>query len=944
MGRSRACRPTTLAVLALGLLLACACTPPLVLQAPLRFFALGLPQTAAPADTDGKAVYGVYRSVRLLLEDRPQKHTHTITGDMDQGQLLEPGHRLGMVFNAPRGFSGVAVSLSRAGPGPTNVRLTLRRGGRQGAVVAMRDLANIPQRGWAEVPAAGELAGTYYVELDNASGQGLYWRGNDITPNTNLWQGFRERAVPFRLPQTLAGIPSFDNGSYSILVNTPVERIFVLGGRSTYDNGIAAWGDYEALGDTTDRQFIGDKSGEMEVIYTDGSKDVAPLMFGLNQWWWKHWGDVASGGPFVEPFAGAPRRLIASLHVYSLDNSPLAPSFWVYQPQKNKTVALIRFIDNREIQGFPLIAAVTIEARQSGPNASLLASPSDTGNLSEWLTANTLTAEHISSGAYENDVAALRSALYARPGSLPAQPPPLRSEGRQGPLLRFEGTAAAAVLSNVYEASLADLRSKLEADGSFHTSSRNAPNYGLYGGIGTWRDGVGYFYDQAWSRDVGRSLLELIRLGFLDAVQPGLDMAAHHLYDLPNLFPQINRNGRRVPAHWGTVLNVPNYIDVDGMGDDNQENDGHGLLLLSFVRSWQELGRPADWLERYWQVVTDAAEWYCYQIDNPAFSRATGVLYTEGEAANDGGYDVYSNQIAVEALRGSADMARARADATLAARWTACADRLSSAMLRELTDRDGRYGVTWRPVAWDWGYGHESLAPAFISADRTGYTVVETSTLVITTQTYRRQVEQLSGFRSGRILGYGQAFLTQAALILDDMAGASEALQAMAGFIYDADLGAYLVPEGVALAPSGAFWYRTGDLGNAMQESEVLKTLALIAGIDDMNSDGLVIIPRLPDRWTGIVVSEYPVTVDEQRVMVSYELRREGQRLRLHVKLDRPVAHLAIRLGPVALDAEPSLSVDGIDIAAEAAASGGANWLWLRDLSGKQDIQLDVIW
>ena len=96
-----------------------------------------------------------------------------------------------------------------------------------------------------------------------------------------------------------------------------------------------------------------------------------------------------------------------------------------------------------------------------------------------------------------------------------AAAPAAAGAARSGPVLRFEGTAAAGLLTNVYTASLQDLLAKVDADGVFHASTPGSPNFGLYGGIGTWRGGVGYFYGQAWSRDMGRTLLELMQAGLL---------------------------------------------------------------------------------------------------------------------------------------------------------------------------------------------------------------------------------------------------------------------------------------------------------------------------------------------------------------------------------------------------------------------------------------------
>jgi hypothetical protein len=652
---------------------------------------------------------------------------------------------------------------------------------------------------------------------------------------------------------------------------------------------------------------------------------------------------VPSGGPFLEPFATTPRTLIASLHVYSLDDNPLAPSYFVYKPQ-NKTIARLRLSDNPQIQGYPLVSAITLETTRGGANATLLRTPEPDSTFAAWLADNTITQEIITSASYEPALAALRDKLYSSQAGIPSSAPAETIAGRSGPRMRFEGTATASILNNVYEHTLSDLRAKLDADGTFHASTYNSANFGLYGGIGTWRGGVGYFYNQAWSRDMGRTLLELVRLGFLDEVDAGLRFAAKHLYDLPNGYPDVNREGEKVPAHWGTVLGVPNVIDADGMHDDNQENDAHGLLLLAYVSAWQARSRNAAWLDGFWPVIRDAAEWYCFQLENPAFSRATGVLYTEGEAANDGGYDVYSNEIAIEALRGTADMARSRGDNALAQRWDGYANSIEQGMEQELIDKNARYGETWRAVAWGWGYGHESLAPAFISADRSGYLLNAGGALTITQQTYQRQVELPSGYRSGRITGYGQAFLTQAALLLDDMTGASLALDNVAAFIYDADAAPYLVPEGIALHPSGAYWYRTGDLGNAMQEAEVLKTLALVAGVDDLNGDRLRLIPRVPQQWTAASVMDYPVTVAGQRLTLAYTLTRQAGSIRMDITASAPIPNLEVRLGPLPLDAVPQVTVDGAARAFDVTESGGANWTWLRGLDGRGEAHIEVRW
>ena len=149
----------------------------------------------------------------------------------------------------------------------------------------------------------------------------------------------------------------------------------------------------------------------------DGTVDHVPLIFGFNQWWWKRWGDVSSGGPFLQPFATTPRPLIASLHIYSLDNNPLAPSFWVYQPQ-NKPIASLRLVDNAQIQGYPLVAAITIEGRSGGPHASPLAAPAPDPTVSSWLADHTITSSMVATGSYKPALQNLADFLYTEPADV----------------------------------------------------------------------------------------------------------------------------------------------------------------------------------------------------------------------------------------------------------------------------------------------------------------------------------------------------------------------------------------------------------------------------------------------------------------------------------------------------------------------------------------------
>ena len=176
------------------------------------------------------------------------------------------------------------------------------------------------------------------------------------------------------------------------------------------------------------------------------------------------------------------------------------------------------------------------------------------------------------------------------------------------------------------------------------------------------------------------------------------------------------------------------------------------------------------------------------------------------------------------------------------------------------------------------------------------------------------------------------------------MAGAGQALGIMAGFIYDADAGPYLMPEGVALHPQGEVWYRTGDLGNAVHEAEVIKTLALVAGVDDLDGRRLQIAPRLPPGWTGISVEQYPVLVGGQRYLAGYRLQRQAQSLSMTIDAAAAVPGMDVRLGPLPLGTAPRATVNGAAYNGELVDSGDSRWMWLRGLPGGQAAQIEVQW
>jgi hypothetical protein len=121
---------------------------------------------------------------------------------------------------------------------------------------------------------------------------------------------------------------------------------------------------------------------------------------------------------------------------------------------------------------------------------------------------------------------------------------------------------SASVLQNAFYANVQDMLDKVDEDGTYHTSTHGAvPWAGLPssagGEFGTFRKDVGVYYNESWSRDLGRSLQELTELGY---VNQGMHTADYSLR-LARLWaekPELKYHGESLPPHWSRVINRPN--------------------------------------------------------------------------------------------------------------------------------------------------------------------------------------------------------------------------------------------------------------------------------------------------------------------------------------------------------------------------------------------------
>jgi hypothetical protein len=250
---------------------------------------------------------------------------------------------------------------------------------------------------------------------------------------------------------------------------------------------------------------------------------------------------------------------------------------------------------------------------------------------------------------------------------------------------------------------------------------------------------------------------------------------------------------------------------------------------------------------------------------------------------------------------------------------------------------DPKYGRVWTLASAGWPDQSTVLGPMILTADFWGFAPEDHSSDLrsVNNATYQRLIDTYRPFGFyGPAMGYGQGFVTQAALLLDRMKDLTPMLDWAAKEVYDPRLGTYIVPEGVQLDPTGRYWYRAGDVGNGVQEAEILKTLRIVIGVDDTKPSRLQIHPRLPYGWNEIAIDNYPIRSQRPGKMedayLQYKLQRSGGLMKLQIASDKNLGSIAIRLGPFEKQPDASsVQVNGFVPKNPTIEHSGDSW-WVR--------------
>ena len=626
------------------------------------------------------------------------------------------------------------------------------------------------------------------------------------------------------------------------------------------------WGPCETQYDASYRLFFGDRIGRIHLTFNDHTEELISVIFGVNAFNYNlffapkaHENDDghAFQAPYDEPFRSDPqaRALLdnALMMNENTDETARKATKWVfvYRPREDKVLTEITWEKEDTKRADFVVSAVTgIPAGEKVPE-----------NL------KSVDRFFFLQKAYYAPVYALKHRLYQYIDEIPAAVE-LWNGRFDAPDIRFYNAHGLDLFTNVYRVNITDMAyGKLSDDGMPHTSTPGAPNFGNYVGFGTYNT-VDSYSSQVWTRDTGRVLIELIYAGYTERVKKAVEQLHPMLY-----YPSERYH---VP-HWKRVANVTDWWYNEGL-----ENDGHASIMMAIATLYLRGGADLAWLRENREHLKAAADYYLWQEANPEISGFDGVLYSHSETSTQipGGHDLYANIISHKAVELYALLFDELGEHDYAQTLRAFADRLMRAIKERFLMNHPVFGSVWTDTLDDcWTYEYKRFAEILLSGDDDTLEAARELPELFErlTRTFRAQQESYDHPYSGRQMGYGQGYLTNAALLLDLPESYTACVRASANLCYHHTDVPYIVPEGVILHGSGKFFYRNSDLGNAVQQAEIVKETRLMLGLNDLNRDGrFTLVPRLPADMTAMEIREYPVRVAGKTVKASWRYERSA--------------------------------------------------------------------
>ena len=378
--------------------------------------------------------------------------------------------------------------------------------------------------------------------------------------------------------------------------------------------------------------------------------------------------------------------------------------------------------------------------------------------------------------------------------------------------------------------------------------------------------------------------------------------------------------------------------------------------------------KAAQWLERYWNGTLEAAQWICWQLDNPlhptpakvraggswrqktmGLSQPRDVLWTSSECSGYRDYEIYSNACCLFGLRAAVGMAKAAGQDKLAATWEQYAQRLQDGIARHMVV-ESEHGPIWRfSKQSSWNAWCEAAGPLLVGCDLVSFDssrALPGGWLEISDNTFKFLRSRFPDLLVPGHFGYGFGFFIQHALLLDRMADASRITENILRVNHDGRVDPWIITELIVARHDRSFWYRGGDHGNSVQQGEVLKGMRLMLGVDDLDADHTRLMPRLPDFCEGVSVGKYPAMVRSGGTIVQADLdlsvRRAAGGWEVGAKFSAAPRQVSVRVGPFPKGHRGNATVDGKPAKAKWVNSGDSSWAWVTAPAGEAEFHVAV--
>ncbi len=628
------------------------------------------------------------------------------------------------------------------------------------------------------------------------------------------------------------------------------------------------WAQTEVQYDASIRLFFGDRVGRIRILFEDRTEELISVIFGVNAFNYNlYFGQKPNenlfgcfAAPYDEPFRSDPnaKKLLNDALVMTENASPDAEKMtkWVfaYAPRADKRIKLIEWFKEEGKRADFVISGIT---------GLYTGEPDNTG-------LPTVDRFFFLRKDWYAPIERLSRRLYQYRDQIPQSVEEVPVSGFDAPALRFYNNDGLDLFTNVYRVNVMDMAyRKVTNDGMTHTSSENAPNFGCYIGFGSFNQNESYS-SQIWTRDIGRLLIELADLGYFDRVRMAIDRLHEMLY-----YPSIRF---KIP-HWKRIANLI-AKDESELFNEGNENDGHASIMMAIYNLYRKGGVDLGWLRENERHLRAAADYYLWQEAHPVESNFEEILFSHSETSSQtyGGYDLYGNMISLYALRQYAKLFDLLGDGAYANNLRRLADRIYAGLEKRFLMHHPAYGEVWTDTTDDcWTYEYKRFAALLFSSDCETLDAAFNLPALFErmNRTFLAEKELYYNPYSGRQMGYGQGYLTSTTLLLDRTEAYTDCVNASANLCYHHTDHPYIVPEGVICHGSGRFWYRNSDLGNAVQQAEIVKLARLMTGIDDLDGTRFRLIPRLPLTMTAIEAEKVPVTVGRTVNHISFRYARD---------------------------------------------------------------------